>query len=122
VITTQTVNTQGDVECVTIPGTTQRLKDKLYRLGLRETPAGIWTWAGNGCTIEVRIRDGETSPVVCAVWTDGAFTDVTFFDCASNGETSQEENALLIWLNWYVSGNRCTEQGTIGYVSYPQAA
>lgn len=111
------MNTLTNAECATITSVTQRLSDKFHRLGLRQTNNDTWTWAGNGCIVSATLQSGQSEAVVRGVWTDGRCTDVTFFDCATSREGVREEETLLFWLNWYMAGNRLTEQGTIGYVA-----
>lgn len=105
------MNTQTNFGRDTITSVTQRLTDKLYRLGLRQTNHDVWTWAGNGCILNVTLQNGENGVLARAEWTDGRCADVVFLDDA------KETRDLLLWLDWYVSGNGITEQGTIGYVA-----
>ncbi len=93
-------------------GHTDELESKFIRLGLKQTRPGVWVWTGNDCRVTVTGPAGTTVPYLKAVWTDGHWTDVTFFDC----DTSNLRD-LTIWLNFYLRGGRLNEQGTIGFAN-----
>ena len=104
-----------------LQNTIGRVENKLHQFGFHRVGAHQWRCAVATGVICASLEEQGTPCLKC-VWTDGKYTDTVFFECPAGYEGFREERAFLVWLNWYMSGNRFTERSTIGYANYLQAA
>ena len=104
------MNTETITPLKVVTDTTECLEYKLHRIGLCQTQPDVWTWMRSSCRVILTLPDAHVDAPLRALWTDGRFTDVTFFDHPCR---EASHNEVLVWLNWYLSGGRLNEHSTI---------